>query len=521
MQSNVQTVRFLGVTPIPTTISVSVAKGNGGFRILGVRECAEREIRVRCRSALGTVPVDLGEWDIQVEIPEPTVTSAGLDLPIVLGILAAIDRIPPVDSSVLAVGEISLTGQVRSCRGVVAALCFARAHGYRTAIVPAANAVEASAVEGLETIAADSLAAVVEHLKGESRLLPVTPSSPFQPGADYGIDLADVRGMVGARRGLEIAAAGAHPMLFVGPAGAGKTMLARRLPGILPLLSKEEALEISTIHSVAGLLPPDRGIVQARPFRAPHHTVSAAGLVGGGDPVRPGEVSLATGGVLFLDELLEFRRNVLEALRQPFEEGLVTVCRGQKRTLFPARPLLVAGMNACPCGKCDASSATCSPDRIEAFQNRLAGPIADHLQIVTHLPRVDFGDLCNEPPGESSATVRARVNAARLRQAARFADGETSKRTNGELAPRDLERVVGGAMDRAAKRVLAQATERLELSAPAYGKLLKIIRTLADLDDMDVIRNVHVSEALTWSFKGKLRSSGAAATKNAQGAELS
>jgi magnesium chelatase family protein len=328
-------------------------------------------------------------------------------------------------------------------------------------------------------------------------VLPLARSTPETPVGRALDDLADVRGQASARRALEIAAAGGHNLLMIGPPGAGKTMLARRLPGILPPLSNEEALEVTAIHSVAGLLSASRGLSRARPFRAPHHTVSEVGLVGGGEGPRPGEVSLAHQGVLFLDELAEFRRGSLEALRQPLEDGIVTISRAHGKAAFPARFLLVCAMNPCPCGWMGDGSnrCACTIDRVRAYRAKMSGPLLDRIDVHVVLPPVEVSALQARARGETSDAVRSRVLRARDVQRERLRAGETSTGTNASLGPRDLERVA--VLCSEGTRMLAAAVGRMALSARAYGKVLRVARTIADLDGSDAIRPVHVAEAIT------------------------
>ncbi|KYF66992.1 YifB family Mg chelatase-like AAA ATPase, partial [Sorangium cellulosum] len=512
MQATALTFSLLGLDAHPIRVEVDSGRGPSFFQMVGLAEASVRESRVRVRAALQQLGVELDEYVITVNLAPADLKKSGgaYDLAIALAALAALGKIPSEGLDRIGLlGELSLSGAVRPVRGVLPALRGAAEQGIGRAIVPHGNAREAASVAGVDVLIAEHLSQVVAHLRGHKALPGAgsIASLAAEPGA-ASVDLAEVRGQHGARRALEIASAGGHNLIMMGPPGSGKTMLARRLPTILPPLAHEEALDITAIHSVAGLLSPDRGLVATRPFRAPHHTVSAAGLVGGGDPIRPGEVSLAHHGCLFLDELLEFRRGVLEALREPLEEGTVALCRARARVVFPARPILVAAINPCPCGFHGdrGNRCVCSIDRVRAYRARLSGPLLDRIDLHIALPPVDVAHLCaplraGEGVGraslhapESSAAVRARVVEARAAQRARFEAGEVVATHNADLGPRDLARVA--MPDASGARVLASAVERLGLSARAYTKVLRVARTLADMDGSPAVRAAHVAEAI-------------------------
>jgi magnesium chelatase family protein len=498
MLATAQTTALVGLDARPVRVEVACTRGPGWFEMVGLADGAVRESRVRVGAALGQLGILMAEHRITVNLAPADLRKSGtaFDLAIAVATLGALGKLPAEAlDGVALLGELSLTGAVRPIRGVLAHLTGARALGLRRAIVPRDNGREAGVAHGIETRLADDLDQIRMHLCGE-RGLEIAEPTPFGAEPPSALDLADVRGQFAGRRGLEIAAAGGHNLLFVGPPGGGKTMLARRLPTILPPLTFDEALSITMLHSVAGLLTAEKGLVTSRPFRSPHHTVSDAGLIGGGEPVRPGEISLAHQGVLFLDEILEFRRSALEALRQPLEDGEVCIARARARATFPARPLVVAAANPCPCGYAGDpfGRCRCIHERILAYRGRLSGPLLDRIDLHVTLPPVDVASLASGALGEGSKAVRDRVSRARCIQEERFRRGEAAASVNAELSAQDVDRLA--TPDAAGMRLIVGAVERLGLSARAYGKVLRLARTIADLDGATAVRAPHVAEAV-------------------------
>jgi magnesium chelatase family protein len=502
MLASLRTAALFGMDACAVHVEVDVSFGLPAFTLVGLPDASVRESRDRVRAAIRNSGYEFPPHRITVNLAPADVRKAGavFDLPIALGVLAATGVVERREiADVLLLGELSLDGSIHPTRGVLPIAAAARREGIAGVLVPAANACEAAVVTGVEVYAASSLAHAVAVLNAPNpsalsrSTLPAFPALPVPPALDTA-DLADVRGQLLARRALEIAAAGGHNLLLVGPPGAGKTMMARRMSGILPPLTFDEALEVTAVHSVAGLLRPGIGLLTTRPFRAPHHTISNAALVGGGSQPRPGEVSLAHHGVLFLDEMLEFSRHVLDVLRQPLEEGAVTIARAARTALFPARFVLVGAMNPCPCGFAADRSRTCrcTPQQVIAYRGRLSGPLRDRLDLTVDVPALDLASLDASLPGEASDAVRHRVVAARDRQIQRYADAAI--RTNAALTPSLMREHC--ALDRRSARLLRIAAERMALSARAYDRVRKVARTIADLAGEDRVDAAHLAEAL-------------------------
>lgn len=491
---------LIGLDGELVTVEVDVSRGPPGFTIVGLPDAAVQEARERVRSAiryagfsfpLARIVVNLAPADLRKEGP-------AYDLPIALGVLLASEQLPlHTLEEAMVVGELGLDGTVRHVPGALVMAARARELGFRRMFVPAADAAEAALISDLLIYPVPTLQDLLAHLLGQ-RPLPPQPPTPLDHWADPApaVDFADIRGQEHAKRALEVAAAGNHNVLMVGPPGTGKTLLARALPGILPRLSLEEALEVTRIYSVADLLSPEFPLIRQRPFRAPHHTISHAGLVGGGRFPRPGEISLAHRGVLFLDELPEFDLRALEVLRQPLEDKRVVISRAAGTLEFPAAFQLVAAMNPCPCGYYGdpLKPCTCSPSMVARYQKRLSGPLLDRIDIQIEVPRVEYEKLTDDRRGEPSAAIRERVERARARQRERFHG--TGITCNAEMGPAHIRAYCR--LEPEAQSLLKAAMHQLHLSARAYHRILKVARTIADLEGADTLGARHLAEALQY-----------------------
>ncbi len=493
-----------GIDAYLVEVEVDVGSGRmGDFNVVGLPDIAVKESRERIKAALKNcgfdfpapqaVTVNLAPADIRKE-------GSGFDLPMALGILGCQGQFfgKPL-AGYAFLGELSLDGSVRAVRGALSAALCMREQGVRALVVPEVNAREAAVVEGVEVYGIKSLPQAVDLVNAPESFAPlrVDAGALLAEAAQYAVDLRDVRGQQGAKRALEVACAGSHNIIFLGPPGAGKTMLAKRIPTILPPMSLAEAIETTRIHSVAGVLEDSRGLVGTRPFRSPHHTISDAGLIGGGAVPRPGEVSLGHNGVLFLDELPEFQRNVLEVMRQPLEEGAVTIARAALSVTFPARFMLAAAMNPCPCGFFGdpTHDCRCTPPQIQRYVSKISGPLLDRMDIHIEVPAVKYKELRGEAPVEDSAAVRERVVRARRLQHERFAS-EKRVYANAQMPPKLIRKHC--AISAEGEKLLETAVTRLGLSARAHDRILKVARTIADLDASGGIEPRHLSEAIQY-----------------------
>ncbi|MFW6109853.1 MAG: YifB family Mg chelatase-like AAA ATPase [Patescibacteria group bacterium] len=498
----------VGLESVPVEVEVDIQKkGLPAFKIVGLPDKAVEEARERVRSALINSGATFPNYKITVNLAPANLPKEGpaYDLPIALGILIASGQIAVANyENAVVLGELSLDGSVRHVKGVLPLVLMAREHGFRNIFVPEMDAEEAAVVKGIDIYPVSTLVQIFYHYKHIEKIEPrksLDLEKVIANHPTYECDFAHIRGQESAKRALKIAAAGNHNVLFKGPPGAGKTLLARSLPSILPKLTTSEALEVTKIYSVAGRLPTAEPLITKRPFRSPHHTVSRVGLIGGGTIPAPGEISLAHRGVLFLDEFPEFPRHVLESLRQPLEDGVVTISRARATSTYPAEFLLVAAQNPCPCGFYGTTEkqCTCSPREIRKYQKKISGPLLDRIDLHVTVPRVKTEKLFDPEAADakSSADVQSHVQEARNRQLARFKD--TKVRANAEIPAKAVEEFC--ALQGSVRKYLRGIVSKYSLSARAYHKVLKISRTIADLENEEEISKAHVSEAVTYRMR--------------------
>ena len=497
MVCQVQSLGLHGVTGYLVSAECDTSSGLPNFMVVGLPDAAVNEAKERVRSAIKNSGFSFPVSRITINLAPAHLKKAGTlyDLPILIGILCAAQQLRLKRDRCAFLGELSLSGRLRPCAGMLPMALCAKREGIRELYVPEDNAPEATLADGPVVYPVRDVGQLVRHLTGEE---PISPAPPWKPSAQTvrGADFAEVKGQDQVKRALEIAAAGGHNVLMTGPPGSGKSMLARRLPGILPSMTRQEALEATEIHSVMGLTSAEHPLVDTRPFRAPHHTVSPMGMAGGGSTPRPGEISLAHHGVLFLDELPEFPREVLEVLRQPLEDGQVQITRAAGTVVYPSRFMLVCAMNPCKCGWYGHPSGRCrcSEAEVKKYLSRLSGPLLDRIDLFVEVTALEFDELSQREPGESSARVKERVDQARAVQSKRQAQAGTDR--NAYLAREALNRFC--ALDDACQQLMKRAFDRMGLTARTYDRILRVARTIADLDHSESIQSQHLAEALQY-----------------------